>query len=76
MHRSEPGADGQEVRELQTGGKTLVSTFLDPRPTPKGVLKAHYRRRWQVELNLRNIKTTLGMETLRCKSPAVARKSG
>lgn len=45
MHRSEPGADGQEVREIQTGGKTLVSTFLDPTPPPKGVLKAHYRRR-------------------------------
>ena len=63
-----------KVRELKCGAKTLVTTFLDAKDTPKGVLKALYRRRWHVELDLRNIKTTLGMETLRCKSPEMARK--
>jgi hypothetical protein len=63
-----------KVRELKCGGKMLVTTFLDPNDTPKGVLKALYRRRWHVELDFRNIKTTLGMETLRCKSPEMARK--
>jgi hypothetical protein len=62
------------VRELQTGGKILVTTFLCPKDTPKGVLKALYRQRWHVELDLRNIKTTLGMEQLRCKTPEMARK--
>jgi hypothetical protein len=33
-----------------------------------------YRQRWHVELDLRNIKTTLGMEHLRCKSPEMAIK--
>jgi IS4 transposase len=33
-----------------------------------------YRSRWNVELDLRNIKTTLGMETLRCKTPEMAIK--
>ena len=28
-------------------------------------------RRWQAELYLRDIKTTMGMEQLRCKSPAM-----
>jgi hypothetical protein len=37
------------VRELYAGGKILVSAFLDPKQTPKGVLRALYRRRWQVE---------------------------
>ena len=41
---------------------------------PKSVLKSLYRQRWHVELDLRNIKTTLGMEHLRCKSPAMAIK--
>jgi hypothetical protein len=63
-----------KVRELKCGGKILVTTFLDPKDTPKGLLKALYRRRWHVELDFRNIKTTLGMETLRCKSPEMARK--
>jgi hypothetical protein len=29
---------------------------------------------WDIELNLRNIKTTLGMEQLRCKTPQMAVK--
>jgi len=62
------------VRELQVSGKILVTTFLDPKATPKRVLKALYRQRWQVELDLRNIKTTLGMEQLRCKTPEMALK--
>ena len=62
------------VRELAVGGKILVTTFLCQKDTPKGMLKALYRRRWHVELDVRNIKTTLGMETLRCRSPEMARK--
>ena len=52
----------------------MVTTFLCPKQAPKAVLKALYRRRWNVELDLRNIKTTLGMETLRCKTPEMAIK--
>jgi hypothetical protein len=63
------------VRELHTGGKTLVTTFLCPKDTPKGMLKALYGRRWQVALDVRNIKTTLGMQTLRCRTPEMARKA-
>ena len=33
-----------------------------------------YRRRWQMELTLRHLKTTMKMEQLRCQSPAMARK--
>jgi len=62
------------VRELHTGGKTLVTTLLCPKLTDKAALKALYRSRWQVELDLRNIKTTLGMERLSCQTPAMAIK--
>jgi hypothetical protein len=62
------------VREFQAGGKVMVTTFLCPKETPKNVLKALYRQRWHVELDLRNIKTTLGMEQLRCKTPEMAIK--
>jgi hypothetical protein len=66
--------DQLKVRELATGGKILVTTFLDPKDTPKAVLRALYRRRWNVELDLRNLKTTLGMDALRCRTPAMAEK--
>lgn len=62
------------VREFQAGGKIMVTTFLCPKETPKRILKILYRCRWNVELDLRNIKTTLGMERLRCKTPEMAIK--
>jgi DDE family transposase len=62
------------VRELRAGGKTLITTMLCPKETPKDALKLLYRKRWNVELDLRNIKTTLGMETLSCRTPDMAIK--
>ncbi len=62
------------MRELHTGGKLLITTLLCPKQTTKAALKGLYRDRWQVELDLRNIKTTLGMERLSCRTPAMAQK--
>jgi Transposase DDE domain len=62
------------VRELSIGGKILVTTLLCHKKTPKAALKALYRERWHIELDLRHIKTTLGMETLSCKTPLMAQK--
>ena len=33
-----------------------------------------YKKRWHIEVDLRNIKTTLGMETLSCKTPEMVEK--
>jgi len=38
------------------------------------MFKALYRQHWNVELDLRTIKTPLGLEPLRCKTPERARK--
>lgn len=62
------------VREFFAAGKIMVTTFLDSKQAPKGKLKVLYRSRWNVELDLRNIKTTLGMEQLRCRTPEMAIK--
>ena len=70
----EQAPDTLTVRELRTGGKVLVTTLLCPKQTPKGALKELYRERWHVELDLRNIKTTLGMEMLSCQTPEMAIK--
>lgn len=62
------------MRELRTGGKILVTASLCAKRTSKADFRAPYRERWHVELDLRHIKTTLGMERLRCKTPAMAQK--
>lgn len=62
------------VRELRVGGKTLVTTLLCPRQTSKADLKSLYRDRWHVELDLRNLKTTLGMDRLSCRHPRMVVK--
>ena len=70
----ESAPDSLIVRELEVGGKVLVTTLLCPKKIPKIALKALYKRHWQVELDIRNIKTTLGMETLSCKTPQMGEK--
>ena len=62
------------VREVKVGKKVLVTTFLGRRETPKAALGELFQQRWHVELDLRNIKTTLGMETLSCKTPDMCEK--
>ena len=62
------------TRELDVGGRVLVTTLLCPKTTPKLALKELYKRRWNVELDIRNIKTTMGMVTLSCKTPEMAEK--
>ena len=66
--------DSLKARELYIGGKILMTTLLCPKRTSKAALKTLYRDRWHVELDLRNIKTTLGMEMLSCRTPAMAEK--
>lgn len=52
----------------------LVTTLLDASAYPKAKLAELYGLRWQAEVNLDHIKTTLGMETLRAQSPEMMRK--
>jgi hypothetical protein len=47
---------------------TLVTTLLDAVAYPATALADLYYRRWQVELNFRHIKTTMGMDVLRCET--------
>ena len=66
--------ESMTVRELRSGHKTLMTTLLCPKQTDKAAVKSLYQSRWHVELDLRNIKTTLGMERLSCLTPAMAVK--
>lgn len=62
------------VRETRTDHQVLVTTMLDHRRTSKADLADLYSRRWNVELDLRNIKTTMGMEVLHCQTPDMNEK--
>jgi hypothetical protein len=52
------------VRETKVAGHLLVTTMLDARAVCKSELARLYAQRWHVELDLRNIKTTVGMEVV------------
>lgn len=43
--------------------------MLEPRRVPKHELSKLYAKRWNAELDLRNLKTTLGPEILSCRTP-------
>lgn len=62
------------VREVRAGGLTLVTTLIDPKHIAKDELHELYSQRWNVELDLRSIKSTMGMDVLRCKSPQMVAK--
>jgi hypothetical protein len=68
--------DTLQVRELryrvsQRGHRpeliTLATTLLDAEAYPAADLAELYLQRWQVEINLRHLKTTMGLEVLHCQ---------
>lgn len=62
------------IREFKVGGKVLITSLLDASSYPREALKQLYQSRWRVELTLRDIKQTLGMDVLTCKSPEMVEK--
>jgi len=62
------------IRGFRSRRVTLVTSLLDPKLYPAEELVALYARRWRLELCLRDLKTTLGLEQLRCKTPEMAEK--
>ncbi len=70
----------REVRRVVRLGKrrritvTLVTTLLDPLLYPADELIDLRLRRWDVETNLRHLKTTMGLDVLRCKTETGVRK--
>lgn len=64
-----------QEKGFRTRRVTLVTTLLDPQKYPPSALAALYRRRWQVELTFRQIKTALSMEHLAVRSPEMLARS-
>lgn len=62
------------VPGFRTQKLVLVTTLLDAQTYSAEALGQLYFRRWAVELCFRDIKTTLGLDVLRCQTPAMVRK--
>lgn len=67
-----------DIRVIRTEGlnrkgklkkRYVVTTLTDPEEYPAEEVASLYHHRWEIELRFRDIKTTMGMEMLRTKSP-------
>jgi len=66
VHVQEPG--------YRTKSFFIITTLTDSRLYSANDVAGLYFQRWDVELFFRDIKTTLGMDILRCQSPSMVRK--
>lgn len=60
---------GFRVRQL-----TVITTLLDPQLYPAREILQAYLRRWRMEMCLDDLKTTLQMESVRGRTPEMARR--
>jgi putative transposase len=67
-----------EVQVHQPGFRTeslvVVTTLTDAQEYTKDDIAELYHQRWLVELDIRDIKVTLGMDVLRCQSAEMVRR--
>jgi hypothetical protein len=66
VHVEDPG--------YRTSSFFIITTLTDVSVFSANEVAGLYFQRWGVELYFRDIKTTLGMDILRCKSPSMVRK--
>ena len=53
---------------------TVVTTLTDPVAYPKEAIAGLFGYRWNAELDIRDIKQTLGLDHVRCKSPEMVQR--
>jgi len=66
---------GYEDRYGEKRSIVVVTTLLDPLQYDAIELSSLYTQRWEIEVKLRDVKTTLGMERFAVKSPEMAQKT-
>lgn len=63
-----------EIAGFRTKSVSLLTTLLDTETYSTTSLIQLYQKRWDVELDLKHLKTSLGMDILRSKTPQMIRK--
>lgn len=62
------------VPGFRTKNLVIVTTLRDHKAYPAWEIAELYRRRWAIELYLRDIKIAMGVDVLRCKTPEMVQK--
>ena len=62
------------LREVRVGNWIIVSSLRNVREVSRRELSDLYQQRWQVELDLRSIKSVMQMDIVRCLSPGMVVK--
>ncbi len=62
------------IKGFRSRTVTVLTTLTDPVAFPADAFAELYARRWDCEINLRHIKTTMRMDCLKCQTPAMVRK--
>jgi putative transposase len=62
------------VPRRRTETLTVVTSLTNPAAYPKEAIAELYAYRWNAELDIRDIKQTLGLDHVRCKTPAMVRR--
>lgn len=52
----------------------MVTIILSSKKASKAALRLLYKNRWHVELDICNLKTTMGMESFNCKTLVMVEK--
>lgn len=63
-----------QIKRFRTKTLWIVTTLLDAQQYPATAICDLYLQRWQMELSFRDLKTTMSMESLRCRSPNMIEK--
>ncbi len=63
-----------KIREINISGKILITTMLCPKIMTAIMIKNLYKERWNIEVDFRNIKSTLDLHSFKCKSPEMVIK--
>jgi hypothetical protein len=62
------------IKGFRTKSVTLATSLLDHCEFPREAFANLYEKRWMVELFLRDIKTSMGADVLRCRTPSMVEK--
>ena len=63
-----------DIPGFRSESLVVVTSLHDATEYSREDLSLLYRRRWSVELHFRDIKTAMGLDVLRCKTPAAVRR--
>jgi hypothetical protein len=63
-----------KIREIRIGGKVLITTMMCPKNNTAIMIQNLYKERWHIEVDFRNIKVTMGLDSFKCKTPEMVKK--